>query len=162
MRGSITIALARLVSGASAATVTVPGARRITMSISQSTASPAARAMVGRGSVAPPRPPLPWLGSAAIGGPASGRAAPAKIGMSGRPASSQIRRALSVASASETLPSTVVRPSSSSSGEASASRMAMASSTPGSVSMMMARRSAGSSRTSFDRRAATTPPLPWR
>src|SRR5215207_5090781 len=46
-------------------------------------------------------------------------------------------RALTVACSSEQLPCTTLKPSSESSGEASASRMAQASSMPGSVSMMI-------------------------
>src|SRR5215207_6197872 len=46
-------------------------------------------------------------------------------------------RALTVACSSEQLPCTTLKPASESSGEASASKMAQASSMPGSVSMMI-------------------------
>ena len=65
----------------------------------------------------------------------SGRAAPAATGTSSRPASASTRRALRVVVSSGRLPATVVSASSSTSGLASASRMAIASSTPGSQSM---------------------------
>ena len=62
---------------------------------------------------------------------------PAYTGMSVRPASSSTRRALAVVLSSVWLPETVVTPTSSTSGEASASRSAIASSWPGSQSRMM-------------------------
>src|SRR5271166_2842317 len=61
--------------------------------------------------------------------------------MSARPASSQTRRALRSVSASGRLPATATRPrTSNSSAAANASRIATASSRPGSVSMMIRRR----------------------
>ena len=65
----------------------------------------------------------------------SGREAPAATGTSSRPASASTRSALRVVVSSGRLPATVVSASSSTSGLASASRIAIASSTPGSQSM---------------------------
>ena len=71
---------------------------------------------------------------------ARGRAAasaPAATGTSPRPASSSTRSAFAVVFSSVWLPATVVTPTSSSSGEASASSSAIASSWPGSQSRMI-------------------------
>ena len=88
------------------------------------------------GTGAPPSPSVPWTTAASRQrGTTSGRAAPAATGTSSRPASASTRRALRVVVSSGWLPATVVSASNSTSGLASASRMAIASSTPGSQSM---------------------------
>ena len=111
----------------------------------------------GRSSAARPAPPPPGAGRArrataaaarrrdrpcrARGRPARAgraratRAAPAATGTSARPARCSTRRALSVVCASSTLPCTVVTSRRSTSGLARASRIARASSMPGSVSI---------------------------
>ena len=107
------------------------------VSMIQSTAWPGTGLVVGFGRPEPSRPVLPCTASAVTSGRTSGRIDPWTTGMSVRPASSHSFSALAVVSDSGTLPATVVRPAISSSGEPIASRMAMASSCPGSVSMMM-------------------------
>jgi len=72
-----------------------------------------------------------------------GRAAPRATGMPGRPAAWSSARAFRVALARGTLPPTVVNAKTSACRAARAIRMAMASSTPGSVSRM---RRSGASR----------------
>ncbi len=74
--------------------------------------------------------------------------APAATGMSVRPASSSTLSALRVVFSSVWLPATVVTPRSSTSGEASASRIAIASSWPGSQSMRIGMLTASASTSS--------------
>ena len=86
------------------------------------------------GSVGPSIPLSPWTYSATNGSRTNGRAAPAATGTSVRPANSSSFSALTVVFSSVWLPWTVVTPTSSTSGLASASRSAIASSWPGSQS----------------------------
>ena len=79
-------------------------------------------------------PLSPWTWAATASSRASGRSAPAATGRSARPARSRTRSAFAVVFASVWFPCTVVTPSSSTSGLASASRSAIASSCPGSQS----------------------------
>ena len=87
------------------------------------------------GSSAPSRPLWPWTSSAVMRSPRRGPAAPAATGTSVTPARVSTRRALSVTFSSSALPPTVVTARSSmASGRPAASRMATASSWPGSQS----------------------------
>ena len=81
-----------------------------------------------RRQVGPSSPLSPCTYSATYGSRTSGRSAPAATGMSPRPANSSTRRAFAVVFSSVWLPATVVTPSRSTSGLASASRIAIASS----------------------------------
>src|SRR5580692_7401474 len=91
----------------------------------------------GSGKSTPPRPLLPCAYLAVTRRRTRGVAAPAATGMSVRPAISTRRSALGRVSERGTLPQTGVTASTWSSGERRARKMAMASSTPGSVSRMM-------------------------
>ena len=126
-----------LVIGPSAQSVTVPAGSRRSVSTMKSTACCDPASIRGAGRSGPFRPVSPWTSSAVTSGRRSGAAAPAWTGTSVRPASSQIFSALQVVSGSGTLPATVQTPRTSISGLAKAVRIAMASSWPGSVSMMM-------------------------
>ena len=88
------------------------------------------------GSSGPSRPLSPCTWAATWGSRTSGRSAPIATGTSSRPTSASTRNALSVVFSSVWLPCTVVTPTSSISGLASASRSAIASSCPGSQSRM--------------------------
>ena len=96
-----------------------------------------ARALDAGGRSGPSSPDSPCTCAATSRLRTNGRSAPAYTGISVRPASSSTRRALAVVLSSVWLPETVVTPTSSISGEASASRSAIASSWPGSQSRMM-------------------------
>ena len=139
MSGARRKAVAILVSGPSGQSVTVPEGSARSVSMRKSTAWRSCSGMTGAGSSGPSRPVLPCTCSAVTSLRSSGTSQPAKTGMSVRPASSQTMRALREVRGSGTLPATAVIPSTSSSGEARARRMATASSCPGSVSMMMRR-----------------------
>jgi hypothetical protein len=82
----------------------------------------------GSGRSAPSRPLTPWTSGAVSRRRTSGCDAPAATGTSARPSSASTRRAFSVVAASGALPPTVVIPRTSSSGRASASVIASASS----------------------------------
>ena len=125
---------ATLVSGPVGIRVTGSGAasRR---SARKSTAWAATGAVTASGRSGPSSPDAPWTSSAAWASRTSGRSAPAATGMSERPASSSTRSAFAVVLASDVLPCTVLTPSSSTSGLASASSSAIASSWPGSQSI---------------------------
>ena len=136
---------ARLVSGPTAATVTGSG-EVISRSARATTA--------GRGSAAAgtaAAPPRPARRCRARGRPAPAARctrdsrAPAATGTSERPARCSTRSAFSVVWASSTLPCTVVTRRRSTSGLARASRIARASSMPGSVSITRGRGTRGSS-----------------
>ena len=89
----------------------------------------------GSCSSGPSRPVSPCTCAAVRSSRRSGASAPAATGMSLRPAISSVTSALRVVLSSVWLPATVVTPVSSTSGEASARRIAMASSWPGSQSI---------------------------
>jgi hypothetical protein len=108
----------------------------------RSTACRGSAATLGAANVGPSRPVAPWIDRATRSGRVDGASEPAAIGMPRIPATEQTRRALSVVFSSVWLPATVVIATSSIAGEAAASRMAMASSWPGSQSRMIGRRSA--------------------
>ena len=135
--GALAKASATLVSGPSVASVTVPGGSRRSVSTMKSTAWASRAATAGSGRSGPSSPDLPCTASAVTELPDQRPAAPACTATSGRPASSTTFSAFFVVRGSGTLPATVVMPSTSISGLASASRIATASSCPGSVSMMM-------------------------
>ncbi len=137
--GARWMAVPTLVWGPSVHTVTESSFASRSVSISQSTACSALGDRAGSGSSTPSMPVLPCTCSAVTSGRTMGRAQPAKTGTSSRPASSHIFRAFFVVRSRGTLPATVVMPSTSSSRDARANRMAMASSWPGSVSMMIGR-----------------------
>jgi hypothetical protein len=80
-------------------------------------------------------PLSPWTYSATYCSRTSGRSAPAATGISVRPVNSSSLSAFVVVFSSVWLPATVVMPRTSTSGLASASRSAIASSCPGSQSM---------------------------
>ena len=126
---------AMFVSGPTGASST-GSSLRSRISASRSTACIGTTAALDSGTGAPPSPSVPCTTAASRPrGTTSGRAAPAATGTSSRPASASTRSALRVVVSSGRLPATVVRASNSTSGLASASRMAIASSTPGSQSM---------------------------
>src|SRR5690606_2818288 len=136
MSGARRSASAILVSGPRAQMVSKPGSQPRAIVISCSTACPASAGRPGCGRSAPASPSAPQTNSAVWRGKTSGRSAPANTGTSVLPARSQIRMALAVVFSTPTLPATVVIALTSSwSRAASATRMATASSCPGSVSM---------------------------
>ena len=122
---------AMFVSGA-VGTSTTPGS---ISSASRSTAFDLTGSTEGTGSSGPSRPVSPCTCTAVRRSRRSGAPAPAATGMSLRPAISSVTSALRVVLSSVWFPATVVTPISSTSGEASASRIAIASSWPGSQSM---------------------------
>ena len=89
----------------------------------------------GGGRSGPSRPVSPCTCAATSRARTSGSAAPSATGTSPRPQSSSTRSAFAVVLSSVWLPETVVTPTSSSSGDATASISAKASSCPGSQSM---------------------------
>ena len=104
------------------------------VSAMKSTACRGSGSVVGAGSDGPSIPLSPWTYSATNGSRLIGLAAPAATGTSVRPVNSSSFSALTVVFSSVWLPWTVVTPTSSTSGLASASRRAIASSWPGSQS----------------------------
>ena len=126
---------ARLVSGPSASTSTVPAGSLSRRSASHSTAGRVSGSWPGCGSATPPMPSVPCRLSGSGPGRDRGAAAPVKTGISSRPAKASSRPALRVVVSMPMLPATVVIPAIENSGETSARRMPMASSIPGSVSM---------------------------
>src|ERR687891_419149 len=90
--------------------------------------------VVAAGRAGPSRPLAPWTGAATASSRASGRSAPIATGTSALPTSSSTRSAFAVVFSSVWFPYVVVTPSSSTSGLASASKSAIASSCPGSQS----------------------------
>src|SRR4051812_1137676 len=125
---------AMFVSGPVGTTVIGADAAR-SRSARKSTAWVPTGAPTGAGRSGPSSPLSPCTDAATIGSRISGRLAPAATSMSPRPASSSTRRAFAVVLSSVWLPWTVVTPSTSTSGLASASSSAIASSCPGSQSM---------------------------
>src|SRR5215204_3128882 len=128
-------AAATFVSGPVAKIVTGSSSRASSSSIS-STAARGSSATSASGSSGPSSPLAPCTSAAGSSTPPLGPSAPAAIGTSRMPASVQTRRALSVTLSSGALPPTVVIARRSSAGCAAASRSAIASSWPGSQSMM--------------------------
>ena len=126
---------AMFVSGPVGTSVTGTGLAAIVRAMKSTAPSPPA-ARLGGGRAGPSRPLSPWTWDATISSRTSGRSAPAATAMSARPARSSTRIAFAVVFASVWFPCTVVTPSSATSGLASASRSAIASSCPGSQSMM--------------------------
>ena len=136
---------AMLVSGPMAATVTGSG-EVVSRSASATTACRGSGGAGEGGSSTPPRPASPCTCPARSGwGWTRDVTAPAATGTSDRPARCSTRRAFSVVRPSSTLPWTVVTRRRSTSGLASASRIATASSMPGSVSITRGRGTRGSS-----------------
>ena len=134
-------AMAMLVSGPSAHIVRPSRGAARNRSSSAVTACPAASGVAGGGRSAPARPSGPQTNSAVTSGSTIGAAQPAYTGRYGWPASSVMRLAFAAVCATGTLPATAVTASTSKrSGSASASRIASASSWPGSVSMTMGNR----------------------
>src|ERR671923_496421 len=121
---------ATFVSGPIGTSVT-PSARRPR----KSTACSSSGAFCGGGRSGPSSPVSPWTCLATNGSRSNGRFAPAATGTSSRPTNSSTRIAFAVVFSSVWLPATVVMPTSSTSGLASASRIAIASSWPGSQSI---------------------------
>ena len=119
------------------------GLAAIVRSRKSTACSPSGSCRAG-GSVGPSRPLSPWTCEATVSSRASGRSAPAATGMSVRPARSSTRSAFAVVFSSVWLPWTVVTPRTSTSGLASASSSAIASSCPGSQSRMIGMRHARS------------------
>ncbi len=131
-------ARAGLVKGPSRQSVTDASSAAASVSSRKATAWRGCATRRGGFRATPSSPSGPQMNSAVRSGRSSGRLAPRNTGMSGRPASSRRRSALVVVRSTGTLPATVVMPRRSRrSGSARASRMAMASSWPGSVSMMI-------------------------
>src|SRR5689334_6387929 len=103
----------------------------------QSIACVGSGSRAGGGRSGPSRPVSPCTSAATWRARISGRAAPAATVTSGRPTWSRTRIAFAVVFSSVWLPCVVVTPSSSTSGLASASSSAIASSWPGSQSRMI-------------------------
>src|SRR5919108_542772 len=121
---------ATFVSGPTGTSVTPSACRPRKSTACSSTGLPCAGGRSG------PSRPLPrWPSFGTYGPRSGGRRAPAATGISVRPANSRIRIAFAVVFSSVWLPATVVMPTSSTSGLASASRIAIASSWPGSQSI---------------------------
>ena len=137
MRGSNKSARAILVSGPTGTSVTSPGCAMIVSTINCA-AVRGWGCKVGAGWLVLPSPSSPCTKAAA---PwyitCNGLAAPCTTGTDERPANSTRCSAFCVAVAVSTLPKMVVRPSTSSSGAAKAKRIAIASSIPGSVSIII-------------------------
>ena len=134
--GASRSAIAMLVSGPSAQMVRPSEGAARNRSNNAVTACPAANGVAGGGSSAPASPSGPQTNSAVTSGNTIGAAHPAYTGSSGRPANSVMRLAFAAVCATGTLPATAVTASTSKrSGKPSASRIASASSWPGSVSM---------------------------
>ncbi len=127
-------------SSACATLVSGPSGTSVVSGVTCSTRNPTAFWATGSearwGSSGPSRPLSPWTCAATWSSRVSGRSAPAATGTSSRPTSASTFSALSVVFSSVWFPCTVVTPTSSTSGLASASRSAIASSWPGSQSMM--------------------------
>src|SRR5579875_2720880 len=139
--GALASATAISVYGPRAQSVMLSGAASRSASIRKSTPCRGCSGIDGSGSMSAPSPVSPCTLAAATGLRSSGRAQPAKTATSGRPASSQTRRAFFSVSANGRLPATATMPSTSNSADAaSAHSRARASSVPGSVSMMILRR----------------------
>ena len=144
--GALIKAIAMLVKGPIAHNVTEPGSAERSASMMKSTPCCACNGITGSGRSSFSPSESPWIAAAEASVRSSGRAQPAKTLMSGRPASSQTRRAFRSVCASGRLPATATIPStSSSSGDDNASKIATASSMPGSVSMIILRGSMTSS-----------------
>ena len=124
-----------LVSGPVGMRVTGSGLSRIAAAMN-SAAGSSTGSVEGSWSSGPSSPDSPWTYSAITSSRVSGAAAPTATGTSGRPASSSTISAFLVVFSSVVFPATVVTPRMSSSGLATASKSAMASSCPGSQSMM--------------------------
>ncbi len=118
---------ATFVSGPVGTSVTGAGLAAIVRTMKSTAPSPPGPLLAG-GSAGPSRPLSPWTWEATVSSRTSGRSAPAATAMSLRPAKSSTRIAFAVVFASVWLPCTVVTPSSSTSGLASASSSAIASS----------------------------------
>lgn len=142
MSGAMAKATAMLVSGPSVASVTGSGASR-SVWIRKSTAWPSASLPTGSGRPAPSIPVRPWTCSAVSSGSSRGRGQPAWTGIrctASSVARSRIRLALASVNRKGTLPATVVMPLMSNRSRAeNATINAMASSWPGSQSMISGR-----------------------
>ena len=122
------MAIATFVKGARQQIVTELSSAASKVSIVQSTPCCFCRVIVGSGRFAPSSPVFPCTCSAVTSGRTSGREQPANTFVSGFLASSQSIKALREVNAKGTFPATVTIPNRSISSEASASRMAIASS----------------------------------
>lgn len=136
MRGSLRMATATLLRGPMHASVISPGADEI-FSIRKSTLCSDTGFTLDAGSLAYPTPTAPCVSGASSDGCTSGNAKPRATGMLVARASSSTPSALASACSTEQFPCTTLTPSTVTSGEASASRMARESSIPGSVSNRM-------------------------
>ena len=162
MSGAFRNAVAILVSGPSGHSVTVPGGALRSVSMMKSTACCGCRAMTGSSICGPSSPVLPCTCSAVTSLRWRGASQPAKTRVSGFPASSQMMRVFFWVSGSGTLPATAVSPRTvRSSGLASASRIATASSCPGSVSMMICRAMDGVLRQCWAQKSRRAVACPW-
>ena len=124
------------VSGPVGTSVSLPSRARSSWAM-KSTACCGCTAPFGGGRSGPSSPDSPWTCAATSSSRMNGRSAPAYTGMSPRPANSSTRSAFAVVLSRVWFPETVVTATSSISGEARASRIAIASSWPGSQSRMM-------------------------
>ncbi|MNX79179.1 hypothetical protein D3C86_1107980 [compost metagenome] len=134
--GSARMARARLVIGPMTARATARAGRSITSRTMASAAVPSAAGVSGLNGSRSPSPSAPWNSPAPAGSRRKGRSAPTKTGTSSRPAIWRSIRALRAVFSALTLPPTVVTASRSNAGEAKAVSNPVASSTPGSQSMM--------------------------
>ena len=126
---------ATFVRGPVGTSVTGIGLAAIVRSMKSTACSPRGARPAG-GRDGPSRPLSPCTCDATVSSRVSGRSAPAATARSDRPTRSSTRRAFAVVFSSVWFPCTVVTPRTSSSGLASASSNAIASSCPGSQSRM--------------------------
>ena len=131
-------AIARFVSGPSASTVTSPGCL---LAQSRMNSEAVASTAFDLGRIPPvfPRPSSPWTKSAILSfsSPVKVQSDPFATGTSALSASSSSPKAFSVDLVVGQFPKIVVSPITSTSGCRSAAKMVIASSTPGSVSMII-------------------------
>ena len=118
---------ATLVSGPVAISVTGTGDSAISRRISSTACTPAISA-TGTSRSGPSSPDTPWMSSATVSSPTSGRSQPAATGTAEAPARARIRCALRVVLSSVWLPATVVTPRRRSRRSPAASSRASASS----------------------------------
>ena len=134
--GSRRIAVAIFVSGP-VGTIVMSPSEFMSRSMSRSTPCCATGSISGSGTSGPSIPDSPWILAAWLAGRTSGRSMPLATGTSRIFASEHTFKALRVVLSSDWLPATVVIASRSMSGWWAASRMAMASSWPGSQSRII-------------------------
>ena len=135
--GSLTNAIPIFVRGPTGQIVIDRSSASSSVSTSQSTACCGCNSILGSCQSGPSNPVSPCTSSAVTNFRTIGLSQPEKTFMSFLPASSHIRRAFTSVRCSGALPATHVIPITSSSGDARARSIAIASSWPGSVSIII-------------------------